>query len=328
MAKKQPATPARAEKRPPARTKQPKQRKQSREERLEQQSARQYTLMDCMKFGKIANILFIAFIVICLIYYYSLASKKLFSVPFEILAYTIEVSAFALFTVSVIWIDRLVRARGIMKTLLMLYITTEVVLMLGEFHLLPLIPYNGLSVPLIIVHVIFSAGVSLSLLMLEPQNTRVQWITGITTVIILAGMLTAIAGYRVYASILVNAIGYIVFFSAMEHLLHLEEVDIDCYGDQAAVTSFDSTMFSNAPTMIEIPRAEKPKKLKDKARRFAQSLTSEEHLVLTDKDEKFEYEFGVDEDDDDDEYNYDEYDESEEYEDNASEYDDGDDSEA
>ena len=303
MAKKQPARPARAEKRREERQK-TKQRI-GREERLEKNAKRNYTLLDCMKFGKIANILFVLFIILCLIYYYSLASKGHFSVIFELVVYVVETGGFALFTVSVVWLDRLVRARGIMKTLLISYIVVEVILMLGEFELLPLIPYNGLSMPLIIVHVLFSGGVSLSLLMLEPQNKRVQWLVGITTVIILAGMLTAVAGYRVYASILINAFAYIIFFTAMERLLHLEEVEIDCYGDQAQVTSFDSTMFSETPTMVEIPRAEKPKSLKAKAKRLAQELSSEEQIVLTDKDEKFEYEFGVeevDEDDFDDEY--------------------------
>ena len=326
MAKKQPAKSARSEKRQAAR-KQTKTAKQklSREVRLERKGTRNYTLLDCMRFGRIANILFILFIIVCLIYYYSLAVRGKTSVIFEIVAYTIETSAFALFTISVIWLDRLVRARGLMKLLLITYIAVEVILMLGEFHLLPLIPYNGLSVPLIIVHVLFSAAVSLSLLMLDPQNKRVQWLVGITSVIILAGMLTAIAGYRVYASILVNALGYIIFFTAMERLLHLEEVEIDCYGDRAEVKSFDSTMFSETPTMVEIPRAEKPKTLGGKAKRLAQELSTNEKLVLTDKDEKFEYEFGVDDDDDDDEY--DAYDDAPDaYDDDAA--DGGDDGEA
>ena len=49
-----------------------------------------------------------------------------------------------------------------------------------------------------------------------PQNKRMQLIVGITTCIILAGMLLGIAGYRVYATILVNAFAYIFFFTAME----------------------------------------------------------------------------------------------------------------
>ena len=40
-----------------------------REYKREHSGARSYTLMDCMKMGRLANILFIVFIVIALIYY-------------------------------------------------------------------------------------------------------------------------------------------------------------------------------------------------------------------------------------------------------------------
>ncbi len=296
MAKKQPAAQPRRKRSDSA--EEPK-RRLTLEERREADWQRKYTLTDCMKFGKAANILFVVFIIVCLIYYYSIAQKGNYSIPFEVVAYTIETTAFGLFLTSVIWIDRLVRARRSMKILLITYIAAEVLLMLLEFQLLPFIPYNGLSVWLIILHVLFSAGVSFSLLTLDPQNKNMQIIVTITTVIVLAGMLTAIAGYRVYASILINAFAYIFFFVAMEHLLRLEEISIDCYGDRAKVDSFDSTMFANTPTMIEKPLAEK-KTIAEKAKRLAADLSSEEHAVLTDKDEKFEYEFGVDDDDDDD----------------------------
>ena len=87
----------------------------------------------------------------------------------------------------------------------------------------------------------------------------------------------------------------------MEYQLRLEEVDIDCYGDSAKVQNFESTFFADTPTMVEKPVKEK-KTLREAAKQIAQDLTSEEQIVLTDKDEKFEYEFGVEEDDDDDEY--------------------------
>lgn len=286
----------------------PKQRR-SAEDILEERGkqtggVRKFTLFDCMRFGKIANILFVVFIVVCLIYYYSLAKNGNYLVPFEFTAYAIETTAFLLFTIGIIWMATLVRARKGMKTLMILYILTEVVLMLLEFDLLPFIPYNGLSLPLIIIHSLFSAVASFSMLVLDPLNKRLQWVVGITTTIVLAGMLTGIAGYRVYASILINAFAYIFFFTAAEHLLRLEEMDVDCYGDPTKVTSFDSTMFANAPTMVE--KQPKPKRtLAEKAKRLAQDLSSEEKLVLTDKDEKFEYEFGVD-DDDDEEYEDDE----------------------
>ena len=270
---------------------------------------RPYTLEDCMRLGLIGNILFVVFIVICLIYYYSLASKGNFVIPFEIVAYTVELGGFAFFTTSVVWLDRLVRARGIMKVLLIVYIVIEVLLMLLEFQLVPFIPYNGLSLWLTIAHVLFSTGVSFSLLLLDPKNTKLQWIVGITSVIILGGMFFGAAGYRVYASILVNAFAYIVFFAAMRRQVILEEMDIDCYGDAAKQTEFSSTLFADTPTMVETPKPEKKPSLAKKAKLAAEDLWkgNEEHEVLTDKDEKFEYEFGVIEDDDDDEYEDDEY---------------------
>ena len=58
------------------------------------------------------------------------------------------------------------------------------------------------------------------------------------------------------------------------------------------------------------------KTLREKAKRLAEDLSSEEKLVLTDKDEKFEYEFGVEDDEDDeDAYEDDSADESGEDED-------------
>ena len=257
-----------------------------------------YTVTDCMKLGRNGNILFVVFIVVCLIYYaiFSRHEIGLFYICFEIVAYAVEVMGFALFTLSVFWLDRIVRARGVMKVLLTSYIVVEVVLMLFEFQLLPWTFYNGLSLGLTVTHAVYSAAVSYSLLMLDPHNKRVEIIVAVTSIIILAGMFPALAGYRVYASVLINAIAYIFFFSAMLRQLQLEEVMIDCHGDNAKVTVFESTMFSETPNMVET--APESKKLKTKARRFAQSFSEEEKLVLTDKDEKFEYEFGVDSEDD------------------------------
>ena len=277
----------------------PRRMRRSLEDIREEKGPRKYTLTDCMRFGIIANILFVVFIIVCLIYYYSLANKGNFSIPFEVVAYSIEVIAFLLFSTSVIWLERLVRARKFMKFLLIAYILVEILLMLLEFRLTPFAEYyNGLSLGLIIVHVLFSAGVSFSLLLLDPMNKKMQWIVGITTCLILCGMLTGIAGYRVYASVLINAFAYIFFFSALEYQLHIQEVEIDCYGDKAKVQSFESTLFADTPTMIEKPMTEK-KTLREKAKRLAEDFASEEQIVLTDKDEKFEYEFGVEEDDDD-----------------------------
>ncbi len=280
----------------------PKQQPYRKQETVQKEEPRrEYTVMDCMKLGRIANILFVVFIVICLIYYYSLAKNGNFVIPFEIIAYGIEALAFAFFTLCVVWLDRLVRQRLPMKILLICYIIVEVVLMLLEFDFLPFIPYNGLSLVLTICHVIFSAGVSLSLLMLAPESKQLQTVVIINSSMILAGMFLGLAGYRVYASILLNAFAYIFFFTAMIHLVRNEEVDIDCYGDKAKVTDFSSTMFADSPILQEPVRQTAAQKLRKTAAAAAKKFTPQANPVekLTDGAD-FEYEFGVD--DDDDEY--------------------------
>lgn len=278
---------------------------------------RKYTLPDCMKLGFYANLLFVVFIVISLIYYYSLAKFGRFFIPFEIFAFTVETMGFVLFIVSVFWMDSLVRGRTLLKILMPIYISIEVLLMLLEFDLLPFIPYNGLSLTLIIVHAIGSGAIAFSLLQLDPTNKHVERIVTITVSIILAGMLPGIANYRVYASVLINAFAYIFFFVAMHRKLVLEEVEVDCHGDAARVTEFSTTMFTDSPLLQEQPE-KKRKTVKELAKSAADRLTGEETTVLTDKDDKFEYEFGVqedDEDDEDDEYDDDDYDDYDEDED-------------
>lgn len=276
--------------------------KLSAAQRMEKRGAesRKYTVSDCMKMGRTANILFVVFIIYSLIYYYSFSKFDGLRVFFEVTAYSIEATAFALFSIGVIWLDRLVRSRIMMKILLLVYIVAEIILMLLEFQWINWFHYNGLNKPLVIIHVIFSAGIALSTLVLDLNNPKQERITAITTIIISAGMFFAFWGYRVYASILLNAFAYIFFFSAMLHQLRLEEIDIDCYGDAAKISTFDSSMFANTPTMVEKPVREKPQNIKEAVSRAKDRLESlDEKTVLTDKTEKFEYEFGVQADDDD-----------------------------
>ncbi len=289
MANKQPKQ---SKKNTPA-VKEPQQRKP--------EPKRQYTLLDCMKLGRIANILFVVFIILCLIYYYSFAKFGKYVIPFEVVAYTIEMLAFAFFTLSVVWMDRLVRQRLPMKILLIVYIVAEVILMLLEFDFIPLDSYNGLSLWLTILHTLFSAGIAFSLLLLAPESKQLQRTIILVCSVMLAGMFLGLAGYRVYASILLNAFAYIVFFSIMIHLLRNEDVSVDCYGDRAESKSFTSTMFADSPLLAERPEKETvSQKLKKTASTVANKLTPQANpnTLLTDTD-SFEYEFGVDEEDDD-----------------------------
>lgn len=285
------------------------QRAAEKQQRLEAQRAAQesvkrpYTLIDSMKLGRLANILFVVFIIVCLIYYYTLGRKGNYVFVFEVFGYSIEAIAFVAFTMSVVWMDKLVRSRLVMKIMMITYISVEVFLMLLEFDLIPIESYNGLSFWLVIGHSIFSGLVCFSLLMLDPSNKHMERIIIVTSTIILSGMFLGYFGYRVYASILLNAFAYIFFYSAMLHQLRLEEISIDCYGDNAKSTAFSSTMFDEIPTMVEKPVRER-ETFSQIAKRAANkmSLENTEREILTDKDEKFEYEFGVIEDDDDDDY--------------------------
>ncbi len=308
----------------PKRTLPPKEEPPQTEKRTAREIIRDYTLIDCMKLGFIANLLFVIFIVICLIYYYSLAKFGKFVIPFEVVAYTVEVMGFMLFILSVIWMDKLMRARTLLKILLPVYISIEVLLMLLEFELLPFIPYNGLSLALIITHAIGSAAVAFSLIQLDPQNRRVQLIVAVTVSICLAGMLPGIAGLRVYSSVLINAFAYIFFFLTMHRQLVNEEVDVDCHGDRAKVTSFSTTMFTDSPLLQEKPKKER-RTVRQLAKDAADRITGEEQLVLTDEQEKFEYEFGVQDEDDDFDDDFDDDDEydDDDYEDDGDEEEDG-----
>ena len=261
---------------------------------------RPYTVTDCMKLARIGNILFVVFIIISLIYYSVNPQNRVAHIAFETIAYGTETFGFVFFSLAVIWLDRLVRARGVMKVLLLVYIVTEVVLMLLEFKFIFPNAYNGLSLPLTICHSIFSAGVAFSMLSLDTASRKMEAFIIVTCTIMLAGMFLGLAGYRVYASILINAFAYIFFTTAVLYELRLEEISIDCYGDQAKVAKFSSTMFTDTPLMVEKPEKKK-ETLKQKAEKIRDTFTSEEHTILTDKDEKFEYEFGVDDDEDDDE---------------------------
>ncbi len=261
---------------------------------------RPYTVLDCMHLGLIGNLLFVAFIIICLIYYYSLAKDGNYFFLFEFVAYGVEITGFVMFSLAVIWLDRLVRARRPMKILLLIYIVVEVLLMLMEFQLLFPHWYTGLSLPMTIAHSLFSAVVMFSMLSLDPQNKNLEAFVIIGCTIILAGMFLGLAGYHVYASVLTNAFAYIFFFAAMKNRLRIEEMEIDCYGDQAKVKSFSSTMFADVPLMEEKDQNENVS-IKKKVSSLRNQLSSEEQVILTDTEEKFEYEFGVEDDNEDDE---------------------------
>ena len=186
-----------------------------------------------------------AFIIICLIYYYTFSPSGTFRLGFDIAAYIVEFAGFGLMALAIAGICCIVRQRGLMKTLLSVYVCVEVFLMLLDFDFIHLDVYNGRSNLLIILHAIFSALVGLSFLSLDPKRTRLEMLVGIAVSMILAGMFSAVMNLRVYGSILMNAFAYIFFFASLRYYYNREEIEIDCYGDRAKVQEYKSTFFKD-----------------------------------------------------------------------------------
>ena len=206
---------------------------------------RPFRLETCFKLGLFGNICFVAFIIICLIYYYTFSPSGTFRLGFDIAAYIVEFAGFGLMALAIAGICCIVRQRGLMKTLLSVYVCVEVFLMLLDFDFIHLDVYNGRSNLLIILHAIFSALVGFSFLSLDPKRTRLEMLVGIAVSMILAGMFSAVLNLRVYGSILMNAFAYIVFFASLRYYYNREEIEIDCYGDRAKVQEYKSTFFKD-----------------------------------------------------------------------------------
>ncbi|MDE5583375.1 MAG: hypothetical protein K2J08_06700 [Ruminococcus sp.] len=193
--------------------------------------------------GLVGNSLFVAFSVVCYIYYLVYKPNNAFSKFLEITAYTLEFSGFVSLIVSDILISRTARMRDWLKTAFSVYIVAEAVMMILELNSYRLDFYKPYSLALAIIHSVFSAVVCFSFLTLDPDKKQFEVIVIICIGIILGGMMGNVIGIRVYFSIFTNNISFVVLFGAIKFLLKREVIEIDCYGDKATVTEYKSTFF-------------------------------------------------------------------------------------
>lgn len=164
-------------------------------------------------------------------------------VPLEIAAYTVETGGFVLMLFSLINFYKIVRHRYIMKTAMLIYLITEVVIMIMDFNADKLAFYESGSMALNIGHSIFSAVICFTYLSLEPKNTSLEVAIVIAETIILAGMFGVIFHLHVYISLFANSIAYVVFFSIVRFLHAQERIMVDCHGDRARETKYRSDFF-------------------------------------------------------------------------------------
>ncbi|MBR1553809.1 MAG: hypothetical protein IJ644_00260 [Oscillospiraceae bacterium] len=200
-------------------------------------------LKRCFICGQYANIFFLLFALFAWVYYWSINRHNLEIVPLEIAAYTVETTGFIFMLFSLINFHKIVRERYVMKIAMLIYLITEVVIMILDFNADKLDFYNSTSMALNLTHSIFSAVICFTYLSLEPKNKSLEIAIIITETIILSGMFGVIFGMHVYVSLFANAIAYVTFFSIMRFLLSQERIMIDCYGDRAKEYKYKSSFF-------------------------------------------------------------------------------------
>lgn len=200
-------------------------------------------LKRCFIFGQYANILFLLFALFAYTYYWSISRHNLEIVALEVAAYTVETGGFIFMLFSLLNFHKIVRHRYVMKTAMLIYLITEVVIMILDLNADKISFYHSASMGLNLWHSIFSAVICFTYLALEPKNKSLEVTIVITEIIILAGMFGVVFGLTVYASLFANAIAYVVFFSIMRFLLSQERIMIDCHGDKAKVYKYKSSFF-------------------------------------------------------------------------------------
>ncbi len=200
-------------------------------------------LKRCFIFGQYANILFLLFALMAWVYHWSIARHNLEIVPLEIAAYTVETGGFVFMLFSLLNFHKIVRHRYLMKLAMLVYLITEVVIMIMDFNADKIPFYNNGSMALNLWHSIFSAAICFTYLSLEPKNRSLEIAIIIAEVIILSGMFGVIFGLHVYVSLLANSVAYVIFFSIIRFLISQERIMIDCHGDRAKEYKYKSSFF-------------------------------------------------------------------------------------
>lgn len=202
-------------------------------------------LKRCFSCGQYANILFLLFAGCTAVYYWSIRRHGIALVPLEIAAYTIETAGFVFMLFSLINFWKIVRHRYIMKGAMLVYLITEIIIMILDFNAKSIPFFESGSMWLNIGHSIFSGVILFTYLALEPKNTGLEVAVIVSEVIILAGMFGVVFHLHVYLTLFANSIAYVVFFSILRFLHAQERIMIDCHGDRAREVKFRSDFFDD-----------------------------------------------------------------------------------
>ncbi len=204
-------------------------------------------------FGLAGNLLFVAFGLICLFYYYTYESGSIFSKVIEVTAYCTEFMGFGLLIYSDWLLIKSIRLRRLLKVSFSAYIVLEALMMILELNAYKIEAYEPYSLALAIVHAVVSGMVCFAFLQLDPDNVKWEVAIGACFTLIIAGMLGNILGVRIYFSIITNAVGFSALFASMKFFRDRGQIEIDCYGDRANAAEFSSsTLFAEMKGSEEI----------------------------------------------------------------------------
>ncbi len=179
-----------------------------------------------------SNILFVLFIIVTMVYYaYYLKTGNIVRVV-EFIAYTMEVGGFILMLASIMGYISKLRGRLLLKIGMSVYFVVEFIIMILDFNVIDAKDfYSPTSKILIISHCVFSAAVALLYMGLEKNRLCLQISVAVTAVIMMLGVFSIVYNVRVYASVLINCIAYIIMYSLILTFHGRQLLEVDCYGD-------------------------------------------------------------------------------------------------
>lgn len=210
-------------------------------------------------FGLIGNILFVVFGIVCLIFYSTYSSESIISKLLEATAYAVEFMGFGLLVYSDYLLCVSLRLRRLLKISYTIYIVLEALIMVLELNSVRFDSfYRPYSTALAIVHAVVSGAACFSFLQLDPDNPKFEGAVVASIALIFCGMLGAILGIRVYFSVIINALGFSLFFGMVNFLRSREEIEIDCYGDKARVAEYNSSTIFTKNEKKSAPENEEP----------------------------------------------------------------------
>ncbi len=193
-------------------------------------------LKRCFVTGLIGNVMFILFILCCLVYYAVLSG---YSFTVELFLYAIEIFGFVLMAISNVYLCRTVQGARILKVLICGYTAVELLMMLLELGIIKPDFYNGMRKSFVIIHVVMSVFIMITFLQLCPENKTHE----ITVVIACVAVILGVLGYRVYLSMIFNAAAFVFLYSAMLFNLSHEKISIFCKGDKVISREYKSSFF-------------------------------------------------------------------------------------